>query len=235
MQKSVPFKFDEECIAAFKQLKKALIEAPIIKPPKWDQPFEIICEIDSNAVSAIVAQHEGNELNVIHYASHTLNDAQGNYEINDSELYAVILACEKFRSYITDAKVRIHTDCQAVKTVLDKKDSKPRLIRWALLLQEFDMQILDRDVIKNTKLDILLMEPNIVERPGKELCTPYGTKVSLDGTTKLTFGNTGPPVTHLFIASSKPEGQKVCDFDENDYPNDLCPSKFARIGFLLNC
>lgn len=91
-------------------MKKALIEAPIIKPPKWDQPFEIICETDSNAVSAILAHHEGNELNVIHYASHTLNDAQRNYEIDDRELYAVIFACQKFISYRTDVKVRIHTD-----------------------------------------------------------------------------------------------------------------------------
>lgn len=109
LQKSVPFHFGKECIAVFEQLKKSLITAPIIKPPKWDQPFEVICEADDNAVSAVLAQYEDKERNVIHYASHTLNEAQKNYGLADMELYAVIFACEKFRPYISDAKAKVYT------------------------------------------------------------------------------------------------------------------------------
>jgi hypothetical protein len=135
LQKSAPFNFDKECISAFEQLKQALIMAPIIKLPKWDEPFEVIYETDDNTLSDALAQHEGNKLNVIYYASHTLNDAQKNYAKDDRELYAMIFACEKFRSYITETKDRVYTDHQAIKDVLAKKDSKPRWIWWALLLQ----------------------------------------------------------------------------------------------------
>lgn len=73
-----------------------------------------------------------------------------NYAKNDRELYLVIFACEKFRPYITETKVIVYTDRQVVKEVLAKKDTKPRWVRWALILQEFDMKILDRSDIDDT-------------------------------------------------------------------------------------
>ena len=54
-----------------------------------------------------------------------------------------MFACEKFRSYIVDSKVTIHTDHAAIKYLMEKKDAKPRLIRWVLLLQEFDLHVVD--------------------------------------------------------------------------------------------
>jgi len=54
-------------------------------------------------------------------------------------LLAVVLAIDKFRSYLVGAKVIVYTDHAAVKYLLTKKDAKPRLIRWILLLQKFDI------------------------------------------------------------------------------------------------
>jgi hypothetical protein len=48
----------------------------------------------------------------------------------------LFFACDKFRSYIIDSKVTIHTDHTAIRYLMTKKDAKPRLIRWVLLLQE---------------------------------------------------------------------------------------------------
>ena len=81
-------------------------------------------------------------MNVIQYASKTLDTAQRNYATTKKEFLAVVFACDKFRPYIVDSKVTIHTDHAAVKYLMEKKDAKPRLIRWVLLLQEFDLQLL---------------------------------------------------------------------------------------------
>ena len=62
----------------------------------------------------------------------------------EKEFLAVIFACDKFRPYIVDSKVIVHTDHSAIKYLMNKKDAKPRLIRWVLLLQEFDLHIVDR-------------------------------------------------------------------------------------------
>ena len=55
----------------------------------------------------------------------------------------MVFACDKFRPYIVDSKVTVHTDHAAIKYLMEKKDAKPRLIRWVLLLQEFDLHIID--------------------------------------------------------------------------------------------
>jgi hypothetical protein len=120
-------------------------------------------------------------------------------------------------------------DCEAMKTILTKKDSKPRWIRWALLLQEFDLQILDRRRIKNAKVQSALMEVKRLEEPKSKFCIPYDMLVSLTGITEWTFGNTDPPTDYLSLPTPKSEVRKVHDFDKSSYPNDLCQHKLERI------
>ena len=56
-------------------------------------------------------------------------------------MLAMVFACEKFRPYILGSQVIVHTDHASFKYQMAKKDAKSRLIRWVLLLQEFDLEI----------------------------------------------------------------------------------------------
>ena len=55
-----------------------------------------------------------------------------------------MFSCDKFKSYIIDSRVKVHTDHDGLKKILERTDVKPRLIRWILLLQEFELQIVQR-------------------------------------------------------------------------------------------
>jgi hypothetical protein len=78
-----------------------------------------------------------------------------NYATMEKELLAVVFAFEKFRSYIVNSKVIVYTDHTAIEYLLAKKDAKPRLIRWILLLQEFDVEVHDKTGVENVVADHL--------------------------------------------------------------------------------
>ncbi|KAM1419255.1 hypothetical protein ACFXTO_022810 [Malus domestica] len=155
LQKEVAFEFTKECTASFNQLKELLTTAPIIVPPDWSLPFELMCDASDYALGAVLGQRKDKKPHVIYYASRTLNDAQLNYSTTEKELLAVVFALDKFRSYLIGTKIIVFTDHAALKYLLTKKEAKPRLIRWMLLLQEFDIEIRDKKGSENVVADHL--------------------------------------------------------------------------------
>ncbi|RVW62882.1 Retrovirus-related Pol polyprotein from transposon 17.6 [Vitis vinifera] len=140
---------------SFDQLKKFLTTTPIVRAPNWQLPFELMCDASDFAIGAVLGQREDGKPYVIYYASKTLNEAQRNYTTTEKELLAVVFALDKFRAYLVGSFIIVFTDHSALKYLLTKQDAKARLIRWILLLQEFDLQIKDKKGVENVVADHL--------------------------------------------------------------------------------
>nr|GEW20432.1 DNA-directed DNA polymerase [Tanacetum cinerariifolium] len=108
---------------------------------------------------AVLGQRHEKHFKPIHYASKTMNDAETNYTTTEKEMLVVVMlrrdcsggfCCSK--SLISSI---IYTDHSALKYMFAKKDAKTRLLRWILLLQEFDFKVIDTRRIENYAADHL--------------------------------------------------------------------------------
>lgn len=100
-------------------------------------------------IGAIFGHQRNKLLHVMYYASWTLNDTQLNYATTNKKLLAIVFALDKLCSYLIGSKIIVCIDHSALKYLLSKKYVKPRLIRWVLLLQEFDLEIQYKKGSKN--------------------------------------------------------------------------------------
>ncbi|GJX39542.1 putative nucleotidyltransferase, ribonuclease H [Tanacetum coccineum] len=126
--KDAPFNFSEECIQAFE---------------------------NDYAVGAVLGQRIDKHFKPIHYVSKTMNEAQESYTTTEKGLLAVVFAFVKFRQYLVLSKTIVFTDHSALRYLFTKQDAKPRLIRWIMLLQEFDIEIHDKKGAENLAADHL--------------------------------------------------------------------------------
>ncbi|GJY59518.1 reverse transcriptase domain-containing protein [Tanacetum coccineum] len=178
LEKETPFVFSKECIEMFNILKKKLTKAPIFVALDWDLPFEIICDTSDYAVGAVLGQRKTKHFQPIHYASKTMMDAQAHYTTMEKELLAVVYAFEKFWPYIVLSMTIVYTDHLALKYLLAKQDSKPRLLWCILLLQEFDVIIRDKKRAENLAADHLsrLENPHQGDLEKKEITKTFPLK-----------------------------------------------------------
>ena len=114
-----------------------------------------MCDVSDFAIGAVLGQKEDGKPYVIYYASKTLNEAQRNYTTTEKELLVVVFVLDKFRANLVGSFIVVFVDHSALKYLLTKQDAKARVIRWILLLQEFNLQIKDKKRVQNVVADHL--------------------------------------------------------------------------------
>ncbi|GKB67860.1 reverse transcriptase domain-containing protein [Tanacetum coccineum] len=132
---------------------------------KGNLPFKLMCDASDFAIGAVLGQRKMKHFQPIHYASKTMAEAQIHYTTTEKEMLAVVYAFEKFQPYLVLSKSIVYTNHLALKYLLSKQDAKPRLLRWVLLLQEFDITIRDKKGSENLAADHL----SRLENPHKDV------------------------------------------------------------------
>nr|GEV25966.1 reverse transcriptase domain-containing protein [Tanacetum cinerariifolium] len=142
---------------------RAMVKA-FIRPDQWDS-FDVPAGISDFTIGAVLGQRKTNHFQPIHYATKTMTEAQIHYTMTEKEMLFVVYAFEKFRPYLVLSKSIVHTDHLALKYLLSKQDAKPRLLRWVILLQEFNIIIRDKKEMENLTADHL----SRLENPHKDV------------------------------------------------------------------
>lgn len=145
-RKDEPFLWSSECEAAFQKLVTIITSDPILSLPDWSLEFELTTDASNYGCGGILYQRNSNnpkkkQLRVVGYYSHTFTPAECNYNVSEKEMLAVIKAIKYFRSYLEGRKFKVHSDHQALASIMSLKEPKGRLARWQLFLMSYDMEI----------------------------------------------------------------------------------------------
>ncbi|GJS12382.1 reverse transcriptase domain-containing protein [Tanacetum coccineum] len=143
---------------------------------------------------AVLGQRIEKHFRPIHYASKTMTEAESNYTTTEKEMLAVVYAFEKFRSYLIMNKSIVYTDHSALKYLFNKKDAKARLLRWVLLLQEFDFKVIDTKGAENYAADHL----SRLENPYENVLDPKEINENFPLETLNMVTSRGDPSTPRF-------------------------------------
>ena len=128
---------------AFEELKQRFTSAPILAHFCPDRKTVIETDTSDFALGCILSQYLGKRLHPVAFHSQKLNDAEGNYEIHDKELLAILEAFREWKHYLlgADELVTVYSDHQNLQYFLTTKVWNPRQIRWAQWLVNFNLKI----------------------------------------------------------------------------------------------
>lgn len=171
MKKNSPFIWGDEEEVAFVTLKQLLCKEPVLRCPDFELPFKVYSDACSFGTGAILTQIFDDGEHVIAYTSRKLKTREQHYSATELELLAVLHAVEAFRPYLEGYKFELITDHSSLKWLHKLKNPTGRLARWAVQLQQYDMEITHRkgssmqapDALSRNPIDIAMIDiPDVV-------------------------------------------------------------------------
>lgn len=121
-----------------------LSTAPILRGQNWSLPFHICTDALNTTLGVVLGQREDYSPYAIYFVRKNLSPGELNYIVTKKELLAVVHAIRKYRHYIIGYETFIHTDHSSIRFLMNKPISNGRSTRWLLLLQEFNITVIDR-------------------------------------------------------------------------------------------
>ncbi|KAG1957220.1 thy-1 membrane glycoprotein [Pimephales promelas] len=153
------FGWSEDCAVAFRQLKAALIDAPVLAYPDPNQPFLVDTDASNVGVGAVLSQRGENGERVVAYYSCSLSRPERNYCVTRRELLAVVLAVRHFRPYLLGTRFTLRTDHASLTWMLNFRQPEGQVARWLEILQEYDFEVQHRPGRQHANADALSRRP----------------------------------------------------------------------------
>uniref|UniRef100_UPI003EBE0B76 reverse transcriptase/ribonuclease H family protein n=1 Tax=Klebsiella pneumoniae TaxID=573 RepID=UPI003EBE0B76 len=141
--KNVKFNWTPTCEKSFNKLKSILMNEPVLVAPNFNLPFKIAVDASDYGAGAVLLQDKDNLEHPVCYFSKKFNQYQRKYSTIEKELLSLILALHHFDAYISpmSSSLIVYTDHNPLTFLSKFKNENQRLLRWALFLQEYNLDI----------------------------------------------------------------------------------------------
>ncbi|XP_063920701.1 uncharacterized protein LOC135135549 [Zophobas morio] len=157
LKKDIAFVWGPEQELSFTTFKQVLTNEPILQYPDFSKSFTLTTDSSNFAIGAVLSQ--GDRDLPVAYTSRTLNKAECNYNTTEKELLAIVYAVKHFRPYLYGQKFKIVTDHRPLTWLFNCRDPSSRLVRWRLLLNEYEYEICYKPGKINSNADALSRNP----------------------------------------------------------------------------
>ena len=162
LKKETDWLWTPQCDEAFADLKRSLIEAPVLALPDSDKPFSVVCDASNYAIGCALMQTDadGRE-RVISYQSRLLKQAEANYPVHDKELLAIKYALVKFRVHLLGPEpFTVYSDHASLRTAINSPHLSPRMARWSTFFSEYNFRVEYKPGKSNVLADALSRRPD---------------------------------------------------------------------------
>ena len=141
LRKNVPWHWGDEESEVVKEIKRVLINRPILVIFDPGQETEVHTDACAIGIGAILIQENGNKKRVVSYYSRKTTPEEQRYHSYDLETLAVYMALKTFRVYLLGIKFTVVTSCSAIRPTINKEDIQPRIARWWVYLHDYTFDI----------------------------------------------------------------------------------------------
>ena len=152
-RKESEFRWTTECQEAFDELKRRLVDEPILALPSDDRTYVLDTDASDFGLGAVLSQRQNGQEKVIAYASRTLGKPEQKYETTRKELLAIVTGLKQFRQYLLGRHFVIRTDHAALTWLRRTAEPMPQLARWLTFIEQFDYEIEHRPGAKHGNAD----------------------------------------------------------------------------------
>ena len=154
----VPFEWTEGCQFAFEGVKALLCSSPVLAAPNFEHPFKL--EVDASALGAGAVLLQEDERGIDHplcYFSKKFRKSQLNYSTIEKEALALLLALQHFEVYLGSCPqpTVVFSDHNPLVFLSRMQNSNQPLMRWSLLLQDFNINVQYKKGSENVMADAL--------------------------------------------------------------------------------
>ncbi|CAM6090633.1 unnamed protein product [Calypogeia fissa] len=239
-----------QIVKPFQELKAQLTSAPILRRPIRGRPYQLHTDWSMLGLGAVLTQQDEQKKEfVVAFASRSNNGAESRYSSYEGECLAVVWAVAHFRCYLFGTPFTLVTDHQPLKWLMESSKLTGKLARWALILQEYDFQVVYRAGIANLDADGLSRNPFTSQQdvtgarwhdevdeemvPGWHasafLCLLLGVG-STRGRTVALYSSQGVDVGPSYPLGDPEDGGG--DTDQHDVHHDQMVLEFLRTGMV---
>ena len=167
LRKNQPTVWNNDCQLAFEKIKECLLSPPVLVPPTSGRPLLLYLSVSNIALGCMLAQlDDSRKERSIYYLSKRMLEYECKYIMIERLYLALIWATRRLRHYVTEYSILLVSRLDPLRYLLDRPVLTGRLMRWLVLLTEFDIQYMTQKSIKGSIVaDHLASLPVSDDRP----------------------------------------------------------------------